>query len=385
MGGAAQPVSVFEESNTPARLPEQTQGKEESAKVPGIVPTNVSLSTTNDSTIEVSIQRKEPRAIGYEMNDLNDKCAKSSVVLQPAAIVMEEASTPAKLAGESPREGIAANVSVDPSPVSPSEDATAVDVSILRKELRGAHNELDYVLLVLFLAGVSFLADGMTLVRQTGVGFGAAVGAVWWLGALDRRGAMILLINVVILVPFNIGNFVFYWVSYPLRMLCYQALQFIMIPLFSGFKSYKPFKDATFAEMLRVMPHFFNFLMTGLDPKYRPFGDNIDDATSDQARDAMTHAPIFQLLRDVMANVPKGFLNSVVFRLIVQMCILTTLGWWWAGWCYIPLMPLRPEEEGEDVPPPLPPVQIEFTKCKWLKIARDSFGEDIGKAKCVNE
>jgi len=374
--------AVLDGASMSANMSEQNQSKEECAKVSvgtmlAPAPANASPSPTKLSSIEVTKQREKTRAvpvIAYDANQLDDECATSSVAVQ-SANVMEDASMQAT----SPDQRASA---VNPSPCSTSEH---VHMGMLRKELREAHNQLDYLLLIIFLTGVCLLFDSLIPVRTMGVGFAAAVGPMWWLGALEWRGAMILLINVVILVPFNTVNFVVYWVSYPLRMLFYQTIQFILIPLITGGKSLKPFKDATFAELLRVMPHFFSFLMTGLDPKYRAFGDNIDDATSDQAREAMIHAPVFHLMNEVLSNVPKGLLNSIVFRLIVQMLILPTLGWWWAGWCYIPLLPLRSEQEGADVPSPLPPVQIKFTECKWLKVASESFGEDIGKAKCLNE
>lgn len=90
-------------------------------------------------------------------------------------------------------------------------------------------------------------------------------------------------------------------------------------------------------------------------------------------------------------------MNSLAFRLIGCMIVPPTIGWWWTGQCFVPLLPVsgaaaprepRAEASTAESAGPgdaLPATTITIPRCKWLRVAREEWGEQTARAKCLIE
>jgi hypothetical protein len=218
--------------------------------------------------------------------------------------------------------------------------------------------------------------------------------------AFDAKGILLLLVNVLIIAPYNAACFLAFYLTWPLRMVVYQVLQYVTIPLMTFGTVHTPFFQSTFVGWLTILPIAYNNILPK-DPKFKPF-DNIDDATQKQAAEALQNAAFLKFLKKWSGeHIPVGVLNAFAFRLIFFMVMIPTMGWWLVGQCFIPFLPIRAqdsqtvgkrEEEMEvegktesDIPKGLPPVTFVMPQCRLLHDARKQWSESVARQKCLNE
>lgn len=273
----------------------------------------------------------------------------------------------------------------------------------LQQEVQLLHSFVDRFLLILLLLGVTavhwYLVPAVVapLVFGSYAGIAVGGGVACSFDVLDINGVLMLLVNTIVIAPYNTACFVLYYPLWPVLAVLYQIVQYATIPVMTFGKVRTSFLQSTFIGWLRILPIAYNNIVSS-DPKFKHF-DNIDDATQEQAAEAMRNAPFIKLLaKFAKANIPVGVMNSFVFRLVFFMVMMPTAGWWLVGQCFVPLLPVRPkekhadkadkaeqEEKGEQGPKPLPSVPFYMPQCRLLKVARKEWGEDTGKQKCLNE
>jgi hypothetical protein len=274
----------------------------------------------------------------------------------------------------------------------------------LLREVQQLHFYIDRALASLLLLGAILLQWRLLplsikpAVMTAGVGVCTSVVAARKLGVLDNDGVLILLLDLIFLVPYNAMMFALFYPTWPVRMLIYQAIQWVLIPLITFGKERVPPWQADLLSFLRILPEAFNLILPS-DPKLKPF-KNIDDASQEDVAKALRNAPfILWLSKFSAAHIPKGFLNSLGFRLGFLVFACPTLGWWLVGPCYIPLLPVRPpsaaaqkedvnnkeRETAADVVSMMPAVSFYMPQCRFLKVVRTEFGETVGQQKCLNE
>jgi len=215
-------------------------------------------------------------------------------------------------------------------------------------------------------------------------GFVVASSFLLCAGVLDIDSVLILLLNAVVLMPYNLVVIILYYLTWPIRMVLYQAFQQWLIYGMSSKKVHPSFLEASYVEFLRVCPEAFNEIILPADPQIKPF-DNIDEATQAQARTAIRNAAFMKKVRAFSAeHLPRGLLNSLGFALVSEMVTIVTIGWWLLGLCWIPLLSMNAQSSAS-VTRSAPAVSLRIPKCRMLSTARRTWGEQLGRQKCLNE
>lgn len=265
-----------------------------------------------------------------------------------------------------------------------AQETQSNSTDALKRETMLLHSWFDRVLLMVmvFVSGVMCLwclPSMLATVAKTLLMSLASGGALaWWFTPVSIDKVLIILVNAVVIAPFNVALKVLYWPTWPLRQPIYRYIQMVWINNISIPRQHTTFWKATFVPFLDMLPGAFG----GILPKDVPF-DNIDNAKQEDARDAYRRAVwLVALNKYVKAHTPIGVVNSVGVRLFSQLIMSPTLGWWWMHQVSVPFLPLP--EDG-DTRPPLPAVVMDIPKCYILDVWRKTYGEDLGRQKCLNE
>lgn len=337
-------------------------------------------AASNDNTAEATPKQCEPLSRESTSGSSSPGTAPLTSPAEEAAGVvhMRLASVPGSAAADENQR--------EPTWEAPAARASKLD---LKQEVALLHRLLDRILaLALLLAalGLEWLLLPTHFAIALVLGFGVSVYSAHQTGTIDSNAAGLLALNVFVLAPYNFMLWGGYWLSLLTRLPTYRLCQFLLIPPMTWFKVWKAPWDATFEEWLRILPKAYDIILP-TDPKLKPFA-NIDEGSQDEVAQALRHSGFVHWLSKISAeHIPKGLLNSLAFRLIFFMLACPTLGWWLVGPCYVPLLSLKaPEsEESQESKPTSPPVSFYMPKCRFLKVARNEFGEELGKQKCLNE
>lgn len=267
-----------------------------------------------------------------------------------------------------------------------AQESQSESVDALKKETMLLHIWLDrmFLMVLIFVSAkmCMWCLPAMVVPVATTMVMSLASGGVlaWWFAPLSIDKVLIILVNVVVIAPFNVLMFLLYYPTWPLRQPLYRWIQMVSINLISIPRITVTFWEANFVKYLDILPGGF----TALLPPDAPF-QNIDVPSQDVVREALRRAPFIKALSAIIKkNVPAGVMNSITARLLSQLVMLPTLGWWWIHKVYVPFlaMPKPPSDGGRA---PLPGVTMHMPKCYILDVWRKNYGEEVGRQKCMNE
>jgi len=247
------------------------------------------------------------------------------------------------------------------------------------------------LLVLLVVASLSACSHCLSLAAvqvacTTSFTLASGVLVAWLGGILPIDTVLVLVTNIFVIAPFNVAVVVLYYTTWPLQQPIWRWVQWKAINLISIPPQPHPvsYWDSSFVKFLDILPGAFKALL----PPDCPF-DDIDAASQESVRDAFDKAPWLQAFGAIVKKqVPAGVLGSLVVRLISQMIMVPTLGWWWIHLVYLNFLPLGHRPPATYVPaeiPPLPPVEMYMPKCYILSEWRKAYGEELGRQKCLNE
>lgn len=304
-----------------------------------------------------------------------------------------EVASVATLADEpqSPQQQQEKNASLQSQPR--QQEAAADAVAALKHELRLVHSCLDRSLLLAFIfVGFSVLMRclpeaAMYFTHMLGLSLTSGIAVAWVGGVVSIDSVLIVLTNIFVIAPFNVAAVVLYYVTWPLQQPIWRWVQWKLISLISNPPQPVPvsYWDATFVKFLDILPGAFKLLL--------PL-ENIDNNTQAEVRAALDDAWWLKLMgAAVKKNVPAGLLNSLALRMLSQMVMVPTLGWWWLHVIWLGFLPLssgtgKAETAGgaaDDQRATLPPVVLRIPHCYILGAWRKAYGEDLARQKCQNE